>query len=127
MLCGNYHNVTSSQFSVPQKLLENLFYVLQSVVLEGPLLKKITFLFLVIDMISILRWIGIAVGIIIIAYGAFDYFRDKEEGKITPVHHIETVSNSLTERSSSRLSISEDANGKRKVRSILNGHEFDRY
>lgn len=96
--------------------------------LEGPILKKVTNIFLIINIVNIGRWIGIAIGIILNIYGTFRYFKDKQEATITPVHHqVETVSNNLNRRSSTGLSTDDKVVENRKVRTILNGHEFERY
>lgn len=84
-------------------------------------------IFVVINIVKIGRWLGLAIGTIIIGYAIIRYFKKKEDVKITPIHQPETVSNNLTESNSGKPSINESNAGKGKVRSILNGHEFDKY
>ncbi|KAJ8915890.1 hypothetical protein NQ315_015503 [Exocentrus adspersus] len=106
--------------------LHPIFWIEEGISLEGPLLKKITNIFLVIRVVKIIRWLGILFGISIIAYGVLSHAKKQPDQKILPLPQDAPKSHrSIANFANSNLDRNETDN--KKTRTILNGHEFDRY
>ncbi|KAJ8927990.1 hypothetical protein NQ314_019518 [Rhamnusium bicolor] len=110
--------------------LHPIFWIEEGIELEGKYLKKITNVFLIIELVKFLRWFGIATGIMMLLYGLHIYYKNKNKVTITPVHQREAFASGLDEeRGPGGINViqNQQANGKEIANPIMSGHEFDRY
>ncbi|XP_074041317.1 sensory neuron membrane protein 1 [Leptinotarsa decemlineata] len=109
--------------------LHPIFWIEEGVELEGPLLKKLTDIFLLIKLVKISCWIGIGLGLAIVAYSAYLHTKNSKVVQITPVHEVSSDESDI-KRTTNELVAKmrqEFMNDRGHVIPVMTGHEFDRY
>lgn len=111
-------------------ILSYILLPVQGVVLEGPVLKKVTNIFYALGIFNVVRWIFLIGSLAVLAYGLYLYYSNKKSVSITPIHGYEEKKDSEITRSTNVLIENLrniDASRIGHTNPVLSGHEFDKY
>nr|QDD67779.1 sensory neuron membrane protein [Galeruca daurica] len=108
--------------------LHPIFWLEDSLDLEGPLLTKISSIFVLLKVTYVIKWILLVISIGLFAFGGYLHFKSRKSVKITPVHQRpENEVDALTRKTNEILSQITKVEKIGHTNSIMSGHEFDRY
>nr|CAH7722186.1 unnamed protein product [Callosobruchus chinensis] len=108
--------------------LHPIFWMEEGIVLEGPLLTKVQTIFVAVNVLKVLNYIGLLASLGTIAYGSYGYFKNRKSIKVTPTHEATNgIDNDITRSTNVLIATMNGMDKKTHNNSVLSGHEFSRY
>ncbi|KAG5866727.1 hypothetical protein JTB14_015791 [Gonioctena quinquepunctata] len=110
--------------------LHPIFWIEEGVDLEGPLLQKITNIFILLRLMLVLRWLGVLGGIAITGYAIHLHFKHSRNIDITPLNQSKISEQEKVIRSTNELVEKMREDFKHEggyANPVMTGREFDRY
>ncbi|XP_056631142.1 sensory neuron membrane protein 1-like isoform X1 [Diorhabda sublineata] len=108
--------------------LHPIFWLEDSLDLEGPLFKKISSIFIILGIAHILKWVILVISFGVSSFGFYLYFKNRKSIKITPIRQRpETEEEAFRRSTKELLSQIKKVEKSGHTNNIMSGHEFDRY